>query len=330
VQRISIAVLGILGLMGTQAGAGDIEIKAPVPPSAPVSDWSGIYLGLEGGYGWGNQGTDSKFPGDSVPALFVETAPNPGVLTAPLSPPVFFPDLALSSTKQSGGLFGGLFGAQKQWGNLVLGIVGDVDTADIKGSGSSAGSGLTGLVVNFNFPPSTTPPFSFNCGFVGGCVTFNNNLSIDTKIDMLASLRGKVGWSITPDWLIYGTGGAAFAHAESTLTSSGSSALSPNLVTPVTLVIAGVPTTFAATGGTSLSTLSGGATMFGWALGAGVDRKLQFDSGSALVFGIEYLHYGFPEQTITLSSNAGGTFAYKVKENVDTIKGRISYLFSIH
>ncbi len=70
--------------------------------------------------------------------------------------------------------------------------------------------------------------------------------------------------------------------------------------------------------------------MFGWALGGGVDWKLQLDAGSALVFGVEYLHYGFPEQTINLSDNAGGTFAFRAKESVDTVKGRISYLFSIH
>ena len=49
-----------------------------------------------------------------------------------------------------------------------------------------------------------------------------------------------------------------------------------------------------------------------------------------MVFGVEYLHYGFPEQTITLSNTGGGSFAYKAKENIDAVKGRISYLFSIH
>jgi hypothetical protein len=70
--------------------------------------------------------------------------------------------------------------------------------------------------------------------------------------------------------------------------------------------------------------------MFGWAAGGGVDWKIPLDSGSAFVFGVEYLHYGFPEQTITLSNNAGSSFAFKAKERIDTVKGRISYLFSIH
>lgn len=70
--------------------------------------------------------------------------------------------------------------------------------------------------------------------------------------------------------------------------------------------------------------------MFGWALGGGIDWKLPLNAGAALVFGVEYLHYGFPEQTITLSDNAGGTFSFRANESDDTFKGRISYLFSIH
>ena len=45
---------------------------------------------------------------------------------------------------------------------------------------------------------------------------------------------------------------------------------------------------------------------------------------------LEALHYGFPEHSITLTNNARGSFALTAKENVDTVKGRISYLFGIH
>ena len=33
-----------------------------IPAPVPVSDWSGVYVGLEGGYGWGHQKTDAAFP----------------------------------------------------------------------------------------------------------------------------------------------------------------------------------------------------------------------------------------------------------------------------
>jgi opacity protein-like surface antigen len=70
--------------------------------------------------------------------------------------------------------------------------------------------------------------------------------------------------------------------------------------------------------------------MFGWAAGAGIDWKFWHDAGSAWVFGVEYLHYGFPEQTITVSNNAGGSLAFSASEHIDTVKARMSYQFSIH
>jgi opacity protein-like surface antigen len=166
---------------------------------------------------------------------------------------------------------------------------------------------------------------------VRGRVTLNHNLSIDSKIDMLASLRGKVGWSFAPNWLIYGTGGAAFAHVENTVISTKSAAVHPSLTTPPGVVIPGSPNLFVLTPDIpSPLSASGGATMFGWALGGGVDWKLPLDAGSALVFGVKYLHYGFPEQTITLSDNAGRSIASHSRVHVNAVKGRISYLFSIH
>jgi hypothetical protein len=73
--------------------------------------------------------------------------------------------------------------------------------------------------------------------------------------------------------------------------------------------------------------------MFGWAAGAGLDWKWQIDPGSAWVLGIEYLHYQFPEHTIAMGDQFGSGLIFGFNQSslsVDTIKGRISYLFSIH
>ena len=308
--------------MATNASGGAVYKSNPPPVLA--DNWSGVYVGLEGGYGWGKQNADGVDPGDQFDAVF--TGPAGTGLTAPAVPPLFFPDLAIPSIKQKGWLFGGFFGAQKQWGNWVLGIEGDIDGADIKGSGASTASSAVLTSIDFNFPGAGLIPVL--CGPGISCVALTQNLSLDSKIDALASLRGKVGWSFAPDWLIYGTGGAAFAHTENTVTSTASAAVSPSI--SATVIGAGGSTFTFTNGNTPLRNASGGATMFGWALGGGVDWKLGLDAGSAMVFGVEYLHYGFPEQTIELADNAGGSFAFKAKEHVDTVKGRISYLFSIH
>ena len=45
------------------AGAADLAVKAPVYKAPPliVSDWAGFYLGVHGGYGWGDTKFDSPF-----------------------------------------------------------------------------------------------------------------------------------------------------------------------------------------------------------------------------------------------------------------------------
>jgi outer membrane immunogenic protein len=226
-------------------------------------------------------------------------------------------------------LFGGFFGAQKQWGNLVLGIEGDIDGANIKGSGTANASSASDTAIFFasTVPGGITVINVLLCP--GPCFTFNHNVSIDSKIDALASVRGKVGWAFAPDWLIYGTGGAAFAHVENTVISTESSATNAfNVGSIFPCGPVGQTCALSASNNTLRST-SGGTTRFGWALGGGADWKLQL-AGSALVLGVEYLHYGFPEQSITLYNNAGGTFGFRAKQDVDVVKARISYLFSIH
>jgi outer membrane immunogenic protein len=220
-QKIAIVVIGILGLMGTQARAADMAVKAPLPAPPPVSDWSGVYFGLEGGYGWGKQNTNAISSGDPFTAALTQQFAGTLVFT----PPLFFPDVALPSIKQRGWLLGGFLGAQKQWGNWVLGIEGDIDGADIKGSGTSIASFSSSNQALFT---NDHAGLGFPCA--GPCFTLNQNLSISSKIDALASLRGKVGWSFSPNWLIYGTGGAGFAHVENAVVSTGTATISPSIL----------------------------------------------------------------------------------------------------
>ncbi len=90
------------------AGAADLAVKAPVYKAPPVilSDWSGFYIGINGGYGWGDSKFDAPwdvFPGD---------------------------------IKSKGGVFGGHAGYNWQYGKIVTGLEVDFDGADIKGTDS--------------------------------------------------------------------------------------------------------------------------------------------------------------------------------------------------
>ncbi len=82
------------------ASAADLAVKAPVykaPPPVILSDWAGFYIGVNGGYGWGDFKNDAGF-----------------------------------SDKPKGGLFGGHAGYNWQYGSVVAGVEVDFDGADIK------------------------------------------------------------------------------------------------------------------------------------------------------------------------------------------------------
>jgi outer membrane immunogenic protein len=93
------------------AGAADLAVKAPVykapPPPVILSDWSGFYIGINGGYGWG----DTKF--DDA-----------------------FNNYLFGAAKPKGGVFGGHAGYNWQYGKVVTGVEIDFDGASIKGTDS--------------------------------------------------------------------------------------------------------------------------------------------------------------------------------------------------
>jgi outer membrane immunogenic protein len=86
------------------AGAADLAVKAP-PMVAPayVADWAGFYLGIHGGYGWGDTSFDAPFSDFGA--------------------------------KPKGGLFGGHAGYNWQYGPVVTGLEIDFSGADINTSG---------------------------------------------------------------------------------------------------------------------------------------------------------------------------------------------------
>jgi outer membrane immunogenic protein len=94
-------------MMGSYANAADLPASAPSykAPVATAYSWTGFYLGLNGGYGWGGQ--------------------DPLVL--------FSNRFDRTSFDIKGGMVGGTFGARIQQNYVVLGLEGDLDWADISG-----------------------------------------------------------------------------------------------------------------------------------------------------------------------------------------------------
>lgn len=124
VTAISIAV--IAALMGTSAFAADLARQAPPPTPppapAPVYSWTGWYVGLNGGGGWGHSKV-SYTPNDPTGAAFIGTNGN---------------DILGDSFKSSGALGGFQVGYNYQFNrNWLVGFEADADLAGIRGSGGT-------------------------------------------------------------------------------------------------------------------------------------------------------------------------------------------------
>ena len=109
--KSSIAAACILITGSLVTSAADLPPRpTPMPATAmvPVYNWTGIYLGINGGYAFGKQD--------------------------PLS--LISDNYSAFNYSANGWLAGGTFGAQIQSGHVVMGLEGDIDWTNIKGSGT--------------------------------------------------------------------------------------------------------------------------------------------------------------------------------------------------
>jgi outer membrane immunogenic protein len=105
-KRFVVACVGLAGLWaaaGGAANAADLPPRyRPVPQAVvynPIYNWTGFYLGINGGGGWGRSQWDG-----------------------------------VDKFDVSGGLIGGTIGYNWQFGQAVIGVEGDIDWSGIRGS----------------------------------------------------------------------------------------------------------------------------------------------------------------------------------------------------
>ena len=162
--------LGILGMASVGATAADLPRKAPAPyvPPAPVYNWTGFYVGANGGWGWATGDVDVTATGAAAIADL-------GTGTHSFSKSI------------NGAVFGGQLGYNYQFNpNWVVGFEGDFDGAGISGTGSTVFQGL-GLGV----PAGSTD------GVTG-----------TAKIKWLATARARLGYTWGPGMVYVTGGGA--------------------------------------------------------------------------------------------------------------------------
>jgi outer membrane immunogenic protein len=164
------------------------------------------------------------------------------------------------------------------------------NTADLKGplGGVQAGYNVqrgpvvAGLEFDADFLKTDSPAYS---------VYGYGNLS--TQVNEAYSLRGRLGVTLTPRVLFFGTGGYALASVDHSFDPGG--------------------TVFKDSG-----------TVGGWVAGGG----LEYMHSSRLSFGVEVLHYDFGQDHFNLSFNSNGTVntvPTEIGTEMTTLRGRISF-----
>lgn len=215
---------------------------ADAQPSTP-SSWNGFYAGMNGGYGW--NGRSSTFsPNDPASAVLFPNSPVAGVFGTP-SPAADF------------NVKGGTLGAQIGWNwqfapRFLAGLEADFNVGSVEGTGKSNST--------LQFLTSQTP-------LVGAT-------SEDLK--QLGTIRGRFGFLVTDDVLLFGTGGFAYGRLQHESTFLR--------VSPGLLGISVDGYGYDCVNGAPCFSASKRTTETGWTAGGGAEWRLF----SALRFKLEY------------------------------------------
>src|SRR5689334_16516771 len=124
--RLLIALLTGCFAAGTSVAA-ELPLARPAPqlyypgPLLPV-EWTGIYFGVNAGYGWAKGSSSTIFTGTaSSSGTTTPTTPIPGTNTLLVGATELSGTNVFGSSKPSGGIAGGQMGFNWQWGRVVVG-----------------------------------------------------------------------------------------------------------------------------------------------------------------------------------------------------------------
>ena len=111
-KKFLLAGAALIALGVSAASAADIQRRQVMPEKAPMYvappyNWTGFYVGINAGGGWGRSDFSVPFASDSF--------------------------------NTSGGLVGGTLGYNWQMGRAIFGLEGDVDWSNIRGSSICGG-----------------------------------------------------------------------------------------------------------------------------------------------------------------------------------------------
>ena len=261
---VSLAALAATSILSASAADLPARKAAPVDPP-PAATWTGFYAGLNAGGTWSNNNSARVTTWSLINVLSLY-----GWATL---------NGKVSSSSANGFIGGGQIGYNWQVpvgsATFVTGV-----EADIQGV-ANGGQETTNALWN--------PPAVY-------CCSFCNSTTVSSNLQWLGTVRGRIGYLVTPSLLVYGTGGLAYGGVNFNFSQTqtefvvfpsnygpcpGSPSLSCNGPTPINI---------------SPGSAGYSGTMVGYAAGGGVEWML-FPNWSLKA---EYLYYNLGNVTATL------------------------------
>jgi outer membrane immunogenic protein len=247
VKKLALAGAVSIAAFSTGAAlAADLSpaYKAPVKTIVPTAGWTGFYVGGNVGYGW-----------DSGSATGISAASTDPAVAAPLAAIVGAGSYPAALSPSANGVIGGgqigyNWQLPPQW---LVGLEADLQGSGIKGSDSR-----------------TLSPATFDTTSTG----------VTKSIDWFGTVRGRIGFLATPQWLLYGTGGFAYGQAKSSFSTSD---LTSGCVANAT---------FCANGSSS-------SVRTGWTAGAGTEAMLAPNWSVK----VEYLYVDLGRSSISIPAS---------------------------
>ena len=280
-------------IAGGPAMAAEIGVGAPPPAYAPVNDWSGFYVGGHAGYGWGHDPFTSS--------LGSQQGGIPGFQSFNVPP------VTLSGLDPKGFVGGAHFGYNQQWGSWVGGLEVDISGTAMKASTANTSTGsISTSQILFNgvdlITTTVTQPV-------------RTSASQSDSFDLLGSARARLGGLVSPNLLLYGTGGLAWTRFVTNTTQTQSVGAAAN-------------GSFTADASATTVAVQSPVWMFGWVAGVGGEAKIY---NSNWLFRVEYLHFDFGDRGGSTLTNTSGVTATSVQTSghltADVVRAGISYKF---
>jgi len=176
VKRNIFVCATVLLFLTAPAFAEDITSPLHKAPLDPQAfNWNGVYAGVALGGRW----TQASWTTTAIPSFL---------------PPLPDPTTALASLDSATFKVGGYLGYNFQIQSIILGLEGDI----YWGHNNSTVAGIPGTFGTM--------------GGVNPVATAHDSANMTLGWD--ASIRGRVGYLVTPNWLVFATGGVAWQQVD--------------------------------------------------------------------------------------------------------------------